>query len=836
MNLSCTDRNKIISENVVQTTIYFEKRLQKIISLLSNDGFAQNQSVKQFFVSSYFYRIEFQQRGAPHVHSLLWLEDQNGDPAPTLWNNEEECQTSMDGDKTIEERIEKSNDELISCSVELATCPAHSIEESEGECEDCNVLQEYVRTFQTHSCTFTCRKKKKIMTISGEEGLGKNDKCPSIDLIIPVCRFKFPRFPIDKTTLLYPIGKDVNEKDALKMRTDLIKIKKYLARKTYYATSKEDEETWIKFKRLGFWQFLNDLGLFDDIPTSIDDTVRKELAKQRYCNALRMDIKGTGYVFSKREPKDVFINNYSKKLMPILQSNHDIQYVNDHFAAANYITSYLTKNEAGMSKLLKTVEEECKDLTKMEKLNKFAETLDKHREVSIQECIYRLLGLPMSKFSTKVKFLSTNHPNFRDGLLKGNLDDLPEDEPIFHFSAHQYYENRPLDNPEDTVYWEEMCLAEFWANYEVTQSRSRQPNSSIQPLLNRCGFIYQRKQLAVLRYYLNYDDPEDLARGLLILFYPFRNEMEDIHENDVLELCNNNKSLIEEKRKIFEKNINLVGLIEEIENIQQEKDDEDEDETDEEHNQHDIETTSRFNIDEFISSAKKAAQRNVARTGEDTGIPEIQTLRQRIMLLNTQQRRIFDDISEQFVSFNDDKKQICLYIAGEAGTGKSFLLKLIIDAVRYLKMSSGDEISKPKVIVMAPTANAAFIVGGKTIESALGINPKSQFNYIKPSDERQSNMKFVYEDVEVLFCDEISMVGASKLAKINYQLQSLSEGATKREFMGSRHFIATGKNLNRATLPKKSCLKDLKYFFFILPTLQVPKIIINSHPISCTPI
>ena len=120
-----------------------------------------------------------------------------------------------------------------------------------------------------------------------------------------------------------------------------------------------------------------------------------------------------------------------------------------------------------MSKLLKTVEEECKDLSRMEKLNKFADVLDKHREVSIQECIYRLLGLPMSKFSTKVKFLSTNHPNFRDGLLKGNLDELRENESIFHMSAHQYYENRPLNNPEDMIDWEEITLAEFWANYEV---------------------------------------------------------------------------------------------------------------------------------------------------------------------------------------------------------------------------------------------------------------------------------------------------------------------------------------------------------------------------------
>ena len=121
-----------------------------------------------------------------------------------------------------------------------------------------------------------------------------------------------------------------------------------------------------------------------------------------------------------------------------------------------------------------------------------------------------ILGLPISKFSTKVKFLSTNHPNFRDGLLKGNLDELPENEPIFHMSAHQYYENRPLNNAEDTIDWEQMTLAEFWANYEVTQSRSRQPSSTIQPLLNRSGFIY-KKTTSRSQKDLNYADLEDLA-------------------------------------------------------------------------------------------------------------------------------------------------------------------------------------------------------------------------------------------------------------------------------------------------------------------------------------
>ena len=117
----------------------------------------------------------------------------------------------------------------------------------------------------------------------------------------------------------------------------------------------------------------------------------------------------------------------------------------------------------------------------MEKLNALASILDKHREVSIQEAVYRLLSLPMTKSSVAVKYLSTVHPNFRDGLLKGNIEDLEDDESIFHNSPQDYYENRPdVSNEEDVEYddeekqdgyWDNLALTEFWSKYEIVYNR-----------------------------------------------------------------------------------------------------------------------------------------------------------------------------------------------------------------------------------------------------------------------------------------------------------------------------------------------------------------------------
>ena len=85
------------------------------------------------------------------------------------------------------------------------------------------------------------------------------------------------------------------------------------------------------------------------------------------------------------------------------------------------------------------------------------------REVSIQEAIYRLMSLPMTKSSVKIKYLSTVHPNFRNGLLKGKLKNLDDTESIFHNSPHQYNESRPLEsiNQDIIQYDEEEELGRF---------------------------------------------------------------------------------------------------------------------------------------------------------------------------------------------------------------------------------------------------------------------------------------------------------------------------------------------------------------------------------------
>ena len=485
----------------------------------------------------------------------------------------------------------------------------------------------------------------------------------------------------------------------------------------------------------------------------------------------------------------------------------------------------MTKNESGMSEFLKAVNKQAGTISNMELLDQLASVLDKHREVGIQEAIYRALSLPMTKSSIKVKYISTVHPNFRDGLLKADLEDLAENESIFHFSSSDYYSNRELkcidgihyeEDEKMEDYWENLTQSEFISNYDIVYRKKsvgntseldsndakdfdqdqtfsgldaktmKKDHSKYIPLKNGIGYIKRRTESCILRYYLNFENDEDLKRGLLILFFPFTNEMKDIHEQDIHQLYKENETWIKEKREIFEKHKVMTDIIDSIE-LQAKTDNENDLEESVEDDFIDEESTSTEDLEKFEKWAKEQAKKSLAQFKDLTSILQVQEIRNLVMTLNIQQRMIFDDFCERLNE--EDNPPFYLYIAGEAGTGKSFLVKIMIEAIKHLRLVPGVDLKKPSALVMAPTANAAYIINGKTIESALGMLPNKTNSFSKRKSNQVTNLSFLYENVAVLFCDEISMVGSAKFTKMNFQMQDVTGS---NEFMGGLPFVAVG--------------------------------------------
>ena len=131
----------------------------------------------------------------------------------------------------------------------------------------------------------------------------------------------------------------------------------------------------------------------------------------------------------------------------------------------------------------------------------------------------------------------------------------------------------------------------------------------------------------------------------------------------------------------------------------------------------------------------------------------------------------FDEINELFES---DEGQQFVYLTGAAGTGKTTLVKKLIDE------------NSLKKIVVAPTGIAALNIGGATINSAFRIGFDT-FPVIKESNDPR--FKKLLKNLELLIIDEISMVRSPMLDAISETLKLHRDSS---EPFGGVHVLACG--------------------------------------------
>ena len=165
-------KNATLMNYIVLITRIFDDRVK---SFLKNIVMTSGKDEPQF--KYYSYRIEFQGRGLPHVHGVLWLyikwlkdflfrqweEMKKNDKTSDWWKNKEDDyekgRIEFDLDDNIDrEMVVKLIDSFISCKIPTA--------------ENDEVLNDYVPKLQKHKCTGTCWKKSKLN-----------------------CRFGFPKLP-----------------------------------------------------------------------------------------------------------------------------------------------------------------------------------------------------------------------------------------------------------------------------------------------------------------------------------------------------------------------------------------------------------------------------------------------------------------------------------------------------------------------------------------------------------------------------------------------------------------------------------------------------------------
>lgn len=168
-------------------------------------------------------------------------------------------------------------------------------------------------------------------------------------------------------------------------------------------------------------------------------------------------------VFLKRAPKDCRINGYCKKILLLMRSNMDIQYVLDAYACIGYIVDYINKSARGLSRLLRMCIDDCRKGNKsiVEQMKACSHILYNSTEISAQEAAWCRLRIAMCSTSVAVEFIHSGPPESRQRILKGpaELKKLPPD-------STDIYKKGTLDRyGVRSEELEDLCLAEFVANF-----------------------------------------------------------------------------------------------------------------------------------------------------------------------------------------------------------------------------------------------------------------------------------------------------------------------------------------------------------------------------------
>lgn len=105
------------------------------------------------------------------------------------------------------------------------------------------------------------------------------------------------------------------------------------------------------------------------------------------------------------------------------------------------------------------------------------------------------------------------------------------------------------------------------------------------------------------------------------------------------------------------------------------------------------------------------------------------------------------------------------FITGSAGTGKSYLLKYLVQELREQKNKNGEV---RKVGIAASTGVAAVIVGGSTLHSFFGIglgggSISSLLNKVRKNNAALDRI----DEIDALIIDEVSMMSSELLEKLD---------------------------------------------------------------------
>nr|XP_037874150.1 uncharacterized protein LOC110384711 isoform X16 [Bombyx mori] len=349
------------------------------------------------------------------------------------------------------------------------------------------------------------------------------------------CRFGAPFMPTKKTVYLIPMkDTDPDYSEAL--------FKEYKKR--------------FKFIR-------NNLEYFDY--TNFDEFYSHNyiISDDHYYNIIRAGINRPK-LFYKRTPAEKWHNSFNPFVLHHFKSNMDFQIILDEYACATYVVEYANKHNRGISNLQRQIidiMDEHPEFDIVDITNKVSIDILQSVEMSAQEAAWYLLREPVAKSSVATVYIPTVLPTERARIRKSmkELETLDDDcTNVGKENWFDKYEKRPEELRDVT-------LAQFVAKYYI----------------NKKGTYSKRDTARIIRY-KNYDMAEnynDYRREMVLLHVPFQSEENDIiAENKFIQIYEDNKDTILERKKEFESNLDIEKTLQICTQLCRENDEEQEDE------------------------------------------------------------------------------------------------------------------------------------------------------------------------------------------------------------------------------------------------------------------
>ena len=760
--LSYNERCSMLNSNPVVVAKHFQYRVETFFTEVL---FSKGNPIGK--IVYYALRIEFQMRGSPHLHALIWTSD-----CPKLTN-----ETKEDYIKYIDNHVQ-------------AYLPDKQKDSQ---------LFTLVQTYQKHNHSKSCRKYTNVP-----------------------CRFNFGQFFTKRTVVAEPLSEKLDEelkRDILTRRNEILclvkeEINKILNPNKPQYNPKTTEEKLLSSLGVTEEQYYWALSISGD--SDFDLHLKRPLDSCFINNYFVAGIKG-------------FRANVD--LQPVFNHYKCITYVCSYFtkdetecsqAIANAAKEAKTSNLAIKDSLRKIGAAflSTREVSSQECVYRCMPELWLRKV--FPKTVFVSTDLPDNRIRVaKSKIELDELDEDSTDIYKSNIIERysirPNKIPIIdnlclaEFATYYYKEYKndcETSDAQPEILTDDVIEShvQFTTNADVINYLP----SKIR-LINTNEVMKCRKTKAILRYHRpnKVKEPEKYFHHLLMLYYPWRNEDSLIgngqtyasrfYEPKV-------QAIVEQKRTIFEPEADAITEASEalrnseVNNFSHSfdslNDQENEDlQLDMQSNVESDEESFNEQIISHLSSNSSSDKVSTNATITSYVQPrEISDdlLREHIRSLNKKQRIAYDSVLrwcrnkvKNLRSLKPyDINPIYLFMTGGAGSGKSHVINTIYQtAIKTFRQTTNNP-DLPTVLLMAPTGVSAIHIGGTTIHSALAIPKETGDNLPAMSDQKKTQMRLTLSELKLIIIDEISMVSNITLLHIHQRLRDIFGSSSSKLFAG----------------------------------------------------